>query len=213
MVVLDVADGSMQLTHAQATRIGALASGGGRTVVNIASACQRGEVNAQVVVCVVTRGDAGALERCLAHGIAVEIVAPEPAATFDDRVDAVLARYRVEFVCLAGYLRHFRVNAWAGRTLNIHPALLPDFGGQGMYGMHVHRAVLAAGARESGCTVHWVNGEYDRGETLLQRSCPVEPGDTPETLASRVFQEECLAYPQALQRVLGRGAGTGNRGK
>jgi folate-dependent phosphoribosylglycinamide formyltransferase PurN len=104
----------------------------------------------------------------------------------------------VELVCLAGYLRRFRVDAWRGRTLNIHPALLPDFGGQGMFGTHVHAAVLAAGRTETGCTVHWVDEEYDHGATLVQRRCPVLPGDTAETLAARVFAEECVAYPQAV---------------
>jgi phosphoribosylglycinamide formyltransferase-1 len=136
------------------------------------------------------------------------VVAPEPAADFDDRVDAALRAHGVELVCLCGYLRRLRVAAWRGRALNIHPALLPDFGGAGMYGRRVHEAVLAAGRAESGCTVHWVDEQYDHGETVLQRRCPVEPGDTPETLAARVFAQELLAYPQAIAiaaaRVRGR---------
>jgi folate-dependent phosphoribosylglycinamide formyltransferase PurN len=184
-------------------RIGALASRGGRTVANVADACARGELDARVAVCVVTRAEAGAAEQSRARGIPVEVVAPEPAASFDDRIDAALCAHGVELVCLCGYLRRFRVDAWRGRTLNIHPALLPDFGGTGMWGEHVHRAVLAAGRRESGCTVHWVDEDYDHGATVLQRRCPVEPGDTPEVLAARVFREECLAYPDAIRRVLG----------
>ena len=183
-------------------RIGALASRGGRTVANIADACARGELDARVAVCVVTRPDAGAAAQSRERGIPVEVVAPEPAATFDDRVDAALRAHGAELVCLCGYLRRFRVDAWRGRTLNIHPALLPDFGGPGMWGDHVHRAVLAAGRRESGCTVHWVDEDYDHGEAVLQRRCPVEPGDTPELLAARVFREECRAYPDAIRAVL-----------
>ena len=156
-----------------------------------------------VAVCVVTRADAGAVDRCRAHGIPVAVVAPEPAETFDDRVDAALRAYDVNFVCLAGYLRRFRVGAWHGRALNIHPALLPDFGGQGMYGDRVHRAVLEAGSTVSGCTVHWVDGAYDTGKHVVQRRCPVLPGDTAELLAARVFAEECRAYPEALRQVLG----------
>jgi folate-dependent phosphoribosylglycinamide formyltransferase PurN len=133
-----------------------------------------------MAVCVVTRAEAGAAEQSRARGIPVEVVAPEPAASFDDRIDAALCAHGVELVCLCGYLRRFRVDAWRGRTLNIHPALLPDVGGPGMRGDHVHRAVLAAGRRESGCTVHWVDEVYDHGEAVLQRRCPVEPGDTPE---------------------------------
>ena len=203
MVVPDVADRRVQLTPAETVRIGALASGGGRTVINIAHACARGEIPAMVAVCVVTRDDAGAVDRCRAHGIPVAVVAPEPAETFDDRVDAALLAHDVNFVCLAGYLRRFRVDAWHGRALNIHPALLPDFGGQGMYGDRVHRAVLEAGSTVSGCTVHWVDGAYDTGKHVVQRRCPVHPGDSAETLAARVFAEECIAYPEALRQVLG----------
>jgi phosphoribosylglycinamide formyltransferase-1 len=203
VVILDVADRRVQLTPAETVRIGALASGGGRTVINIAHACARGEIPAMVAVCVVTRADAGAVDRCRAHGIPVAVVAPEPAETFDDRVDAALLAHDVNFVCLAGYLRRFRVDAWHGRALNIHPALLPDFGGQGMYGDRVHRAVLEAGSTVSGCTVHWVDGAYDTGKHVVQRRCPVLPGDSAEALAARVFAEECVAYPEALRQVLG----------
>ena len=203
MVVPDVADRRVQLTPAETVRISALASGGGRTVINIAHACARGEIPAMVAVCVVTRADAGAVDRCRAHGIPVAVVAPEPAETFDDRVDEALRAYDVSFVCLAGYLRRFRVDAWHGRALNIHPALLPDFGGQGMYGDRVHRAVLEAGSTVSGCTVHWVDGAYDTGKHVVQRRCAVHPGDSAETLAARVFAEEGIAYPEALRQVLG----------
>lgn len=202
MVVPDVADRRVQLTPAETVRIGALASGGGRTVINIAHACARGEIPAIVAVCVVTRADTGAFDRCRAHGIPVAVVAPEPADTFDDRVDAALLAHDVNFVCLAGYLRRFRVDAWRGRALNIHPALLPDFGGQGMYGDRVHRAVLDAGSTVSGCTVHWVDSAYDTGKHVVQRRCAVHPGDSAETLAARVFAEECIAYPEALRQVL-----------
>ncbi len=191
----------MQLTRP--VRIGALASRGGRTVENIARACGRGEVPATVAVCVVTRADAPAVERCRAAGVPVEVVAPEPAESFDDRVDAALKAHGADLVCLCGYLRRFRVDAWRGRALNIHPALLPEFGGTGMFGDRVHEAVLAAGRRESGCTVHWVDDQYDHGETVLRRTCPVHPDDTAKTLADRVFREECLAYPEALRKVLG----------
>jgi hypothetical protein len=107
----------------------------------------------------------------------------------------------VDLVCLAGYLRRFRVDAWQGRALNIHPALLPEFGGHGMFGERVHRAVIAAGRTESGCTVHWVDAQYDHGQHVVQRRCPVLPGDTPETLADRVWAEETLAYPEAIRQL------------
>jgi phosphoribosylglycinamide formyltransferase-1 len=128
-------------------------------------------------------------------------VPAEPRATLDDRVDAALREAGTQLVVLAGYLRLFRVQGWRGRCINIHPALLPRHGGKGLWGHHVHEAVLAAGDRESGCTVHWVDEQYDHGETILQRRCPVLPGDTPDTLAARVFAEELEALPEAIRRV------------
>jgi folate-dependent phosphoribosylglycinamide formyltransferase PurN len=83
--------------------------------------------------------------------------------------------------------------------MNIHPALLPSFGGQGMWGHHVHEAVLKAGCKISGCTVHFCTNEYDKGPIIVQRSCPVKDDDTPDTLAVRVFKQECIAYPQAIK--------------
>jgi phosphoribosylglycinamide formyltransferase 1 len=96
--------------------------------------------------------------------------------------------------------------ALEGRVLNIHPALLPRFGGPGMYGHHVHEAVLAAarseGLTQSGCTVHLCNNEYDKGQILLQRTCPILQGDTPDSLAARVFEQELVAYPQAIRDLI-----------
>ncbi len=148
--------------------------------------------------------------RLRAAGVPVEVVpspphaqlAPEQAEAIADRIDRAFEAAGVELVCLCGYLRKFRVGErWRGRAINIHPALLPDFGGAGFHGLHVHRAVLTAGRTETGCTVHWVDEEYDRGATILQRRCPVLPGDTPETLAARVFAEECEALPEAVARI------------
>lgn len=199
MELPDVADGAVQV--APPLVIGALVSGTGRSVANLHAACTRGQVPARVAVVVATRAETPALERCRALGIPTQVVPAEPAATFDDRVDDALKAHGVELVCLCGYLRRFRADAWHGRAINIHPALLPDFGGHGMFGRRVHEAVLASGRRESGCTVHWVSDEYDRGEVILQMQCPVEPGDSPDSLAERVFAVECLAYPQAVTQV------------
>jgi phosphoribosylglycinamide formyltransferase-1 len=105
---------------------------------------------------------------------------------------------------MAGFLKLAPVpDDFAGRVVNIHPSLLPDFGGQGMYGIHVHRAVLDAGRRESGCTVHFCTNEYDRGPIIIQKPAAVLPGDTPETLAERVFAAEQVAYPEAI-RILAK---------
>lgn len=184
-------------------RLGLLISGGGRTALNIHAACAAGAIDARVAVVIAHREEADGVARCREAGLRVAVLPPD--STLADRIDRVLEAAEADLVCLAGYLRRFRVGErWRGRTLNIHPALLPDFGGHGMFGMHVHRAVLAAGRSESGCTVHEVDEEYDHGRTVLARKCAVLPDDTPESLAARVFTEECAAYPEAIRLALSR---------
>lgn len=187
----------------QPARIGILISGGGRTAANIHEACRDGRLPARVSVVIAHREDIAGIARCRDLGLRVAVVPAGDALA--ERVDACLAAAQVELVCLAGYLRRFRVGTrWSGRTLNIHPALLPRFGGKGMYGQHVHEAVLAAGVSESGCTVHEVDEEYDHGATVIERRCPVLPGDTAQRLAERVYREELDAYPQAIAMMLER---------
>jgi formyltetrahydrofolate-dependent phosphoribosylglycinamide formyltransferase len=150
---------------------------------------------ARVVLVVSNRADAAALERARAHGVPAEVL-PDPADSADwlER----LARHRADLVVLAGYLKlvpapviaHYR-----DRIVNVHPALLPAFGGRGMYGHRVHEAVLASGARESGATVHLVDEVYDRGRILAQARVPVQRGDTAETLAARVLAVEHRLLP------------------
>lgn len=186
-------------------RIGVLVSGGGRTAVNLAEAIRRDAIPAEIVAVVATRPTVPAIARCREAGLPVAVVpVAEDPATFDDRLDAALEAAGVELVVLAGYLRKFRVGTrWTGHAINIHPALLPRHGGPGMFGEHVHRAVLAAGDSESGCTVHWVDEQYDHGKAVVQRRCPVVAGDTPESLAARVFAEERIALPEAVGAVVG----------
>jgi formyltetrahydrofolate-dependent phosphoribosylglycinamide formyltransferase len=181
-----------------------LISGGGRTLMNLLDCIERGELAATVDCVIASRECAGA-ERARERGLGVRVIAQRDFANADDMHSAVthaLRGARVELVCLGGYLRWLRIDEpFRGRVINIHPALLPEFGGQGMHGMNVHRAVLAAGRTESGCTVHFVDEHYDHGPTILQRRCPVLPGDTAESLAERVFVEECVAYPEAIGMV------------
>ncbi|MCH2143567.1 MAG: phosphoribosylglycinamide formyltransferase [Phycisphaerales bacterium] len=185
------------------TPIAALISGGGRTVLNLADEIDAGNLPIRISRVVAHRESLAGVARCRDRGLEVTIVPKDPAETMDDRLDEVLLESGAELICLCGYLRHFRVGErWAGRTINIHPALLPDFGGKGMYGAHVHRAVIESGRRESGCTVHFVDEEYDHGPTILQKRCVVHPDDDHETLAARVFALECDAFPEALQQVL-----------
>lgn len=183
-------------------RLGVLLSGGGRTLVNLADRIADGALDATIAVVIASRGSAAGIERARERGLPVEVEAGPDDERRHDAVARHLDAHGVDLVCLAGYLRWFRVDQpRRDRVLNIHPALLPDFGGPGMHGLHVHRAVLAAGRSFSGCTVHFVDEHYDHGPILLQRACPVEPGDDAERLAERVFAEECRAYPEAIELV------------
>lgn len=194
------------MTVAAPLRLGCLVSGGGRSVMNLQDLVERGELPATIAIVLATKPGVAAIERARARGLRAAEIAPDPRATLDDRVDEALRAAGVDLVVLAGYLRLFRPSSWRGRCINIHPALLPRHGGKGLWGHHVHEAVLAAGDRESGCTVHWVDEQYDHGPHILQRRCPVLPGDSPESLASRVFAEELLALPEAIRRIAAENA-------
>ncbi len=180
-------------------RMAVMLSGGGRTMVNIAEAIRRGKLDAQIALVIASRVCAGC-DRARELGLEPVV---EPGVIEAERLGAMLRERGVEWVALCGYLKLVRVPAgFEGRIVNIHPALLPDFGGPGMHGHHVHEAVIKSGAPISGCTVHVVDERYDSGPIVLQRVCPVLPGDTAETLAARVFEQECVAYPEALRLLL-----------
>jgi len=142
------------------------------------------------------------------NGIATVHITEKQFDSFDKFASAMIGRmkeHQVDIILLAGYMRKVPdaiVAAFPERMLNIHPALLPKFGGDGMYGIHVHTAVLEAGETETGATVHFVNEEYDKGAILLQRTVPILPDDTPETLAARVLECEHALYPDALEKLL-----------
>jgi phosphoribosylglycinamide formyltransferase 1 len=183
-------------------RLGVMLSGSGRTLMNLLDVIERGALDADVVLVIASRACLGE-ERARERGLTTVI---EPGKIGAGRLEALLSSHGVTLVALAGYLKLVDVpEPFAGRVVNIHPALLPKFGGPGMYGERVHAAVLAAGERESGCTVHLCDGGFDTGPIVLQRSCPVLTGDTPQTLAARVFEQECIAYPKALQLLIERG--------
>lgn len=179
-------------------------SGGGRTFLNLAAAIDRGELRARVAAVVASRECPGA-EAARRMGLPVRVLSGEIAAA---DLAGVVQEFGAAWVVLAGYLKRVHLpESLGGRVVNIHPSLLPKFGGPGMYGRRVHEAVLAAGERESGCTVHLCDAEYDRGSIILQARVPVLEGDTPETLAERVFAAECRAYPRALGLLLEGRAG------
>ncbi|HMU60733.1 MAG TPA: phosphoribosylglycinamide formyltransferase [Gemmatimonadales bacterium] len=182
---------------AMSYRVAVCVSGGGSNLQALLDRL-RGEEPARVVLVLSNRADAGALERARQAGIPAEVLAdPADASEWITR----LGRRDVDLVVLAGYLKLVPpgvVQKYAGRIINVHPALLPAFGGPGMYGQRVHEAVIASGAAESGPTVHLVDEVYDRGAIVAQRRVPVLPGDTPATLAARVLDEEHRLLPDAV---------------
>jgi formyltetrahydrofolate-dependent phosphoribosylglycinamide formyltransferase len=188
------------MTEQEPIRLAVLISGGGRTVLNLHREIQAAALPARIQVVVSSRADAPGVQRAKAAGLNTIVVERKGLAAddFQRRISAVVGG--ADLVCMAGFLSLWHIpDVWSGRVINIHPALLPEFGGPGMYGHRVHEAVLAAGRNESGCTVHFCDNIYDHGPIILQRRVPVFPGDTPENLADRVFAAECIAYPEAIR--------------
>ncbi|MEX0775249.1 MAG: phosphoribosylglycinamide formyltransferase [Phycisphaeraceae bacterium] len=186
-------------------RLAVLLSGGGRTLENIAQAIDRGELDARIVAVISSKADAYGVIRAKNLGLPVHVVVrkdyPSPQM-FSEPIWTILREAGADLVCLCGFLSLITIpDEYAQRMLNIHPALLPAFGGKGMYGHHVHEAVLAAGCKVSGCTVHFCDQQYDTGPIIVQRACPVRENDTAETLADRVFDEECRAYVHAIRLI------------
>lgn len=183
-------------------RLACLISGGGRTVLNLHEQIVAGGLDAEIVCVIASRPCAG-VGRCEAAGLAVEVVAPRsfPDETaYGVAVWSRIADSGADLVVLAGFLSRLPIpKRWDLRVLNIHPSLLPAFGGAGMYGDRVHRAALARGVTVSGCTVHLVTEEYDAGPIVLQAVVPVEPDDDADALAARVFAAECEALPEAIR--------------
>ncbi|MGB3542415.1 phosphoribosylglycinamide formyltransferase [Rubrivirga sp.] len=185
-------------------RLAFFASGGGSNVGAILDAIDRGDLRAEAVGLVTDRPDTGAAGRARDRAIPVTVVPPAEPAVFAQQILDVLARWETDTVALAGYLRKIPepvVWAYRHRVLNVHPSLLPAFGGAGMYGKRVHRAVLEYGCRVSGATVHLVDAEFDTGPVILQEPVRVEADDTPESLAARVLEVEHRLFPQALALV------------
>jgi len=187
-----------------------LVSGGGSNLQALIDAQTAGTLNGARVVAVISdREGVYALERARAAGIPAIVEKPNPGLAkterrreLSDRILCVCREKEIGLVVLAGFLSILSgviLEEYSGRIVNLHPALLPKFGGDGMYGIHVHRAVIAAGETESGCTVHIVDAGTDTGPILLQRRVPVLPGDTPESLAQRIHKEEHVAIVEAVR--------------
>ena len=180
-----------------AARLGILLSGSGTTYANLVEAIAQGRLPAQIAVVVSSKADAGGVARAQNYGHPL-VIAQDSAA-----VTAALLDHQCDVVAMCGWLKFYDPPAaLRGRVVNIHPSLLPAFGGKGMFGMHVHRAVVAAGVSETGCTAHLVSGDYDSGPHLGQLRVPVLLNDTAEVVQQRVQQAECALYPQVLSALI-----------
>ena len=184
-------------------RLGVLISGGGKTLLNILECIEKGELNAEVPVVISSRSKVKGVERALKAGLDVKVIRTKDFSDVDEfskQLEETLVAAEVDLVIQGGWLCLWKIpERYIDKVMNIHPALLPSFGGKGMWGHHVHEAVLAASCKVSGCTVHFCTNEYDNGPIIVQRTCRVEEGDTADTLANRVFEQECIAYPEAIR--------------
>ncbi len=184
-------------------RLAVLLSKSGTSLQNLLDRSADGRLNAQVVAVVSNQANAFGLERARRAKISTFTVDRKESgsvAEFSRRIFAHCREAQADLVCLAGFLQLIEVpDEFLGRVMNIHPALIPAFCGKGYYGHHVHEAVLEGGAKVTGCTVHFVDNQYDHGPIILQRTAEVRDDDTPDSLAGRVFAEECAAYPEAIR--------------
>jgi formyltetrahydrofolate-dependent phosphoribosylglycinamide formyltransferase len=187
----------------QPINLAVLLSGSGTTLQNFIDEIVEGRLKARIGVVVASRPDVLGVERARRAGLNAVIIERkrfEDVAHFSREVFRHVDEAHADLVCLAGWLSLLDVpEKYHGRVMNIHPALLPSFGGKGLFGTKVHRAVMDHGCKVSGCTVHFLDATYDTGPIILQRTCAVEENDTPEALAARVFEQEKLAYPEAIR--------------
>ncbi len=184
-------------------KIGVLLSGEGTSLENLAECIDGGGVPAEIVVVVASKSGSGGLERARRRGIpavAVPRTQHPDVGTFNDALHAVLEEHGADFVALLGFLSPFETRRrFDARTINVHPALIPAFCGKGFYGSRVHEAVLEAGVKVTGATVHFVDAQYDHGPIILQEAVPVRDDDTPDTLAERVRAAERRLVPEAIR--------------
>jgi phosphoribosylglycinamide formyltransferase-1 len=186
--------------------IAVLVSGGGTTLQNLIDRIAAGRLPVRIVQVVSSRADAFGVERARRAGLPVEVISRKQVSTlesFSERTFDACRRAGAKLIAFGGYLQLLKIpDDYRMKIVNIHPALLPAFGGKGMYGHHVHEAVLEYGAKVTGCTVHFVDDQYDHGPIVAQRIVEVRDDDTPDTLAARVFAEECELYPAAIRAVM-----------
>jgi phosphoribosylglycinamide formyltransferase-1 len=193
------------MTDSKNLRLAVLISGGGTTLRNLIDQIAAGQLRAEIVTVVSSNRDAKGLHYAAAANIPAHVVERHTVPSPEDFSTSVFQHCRVagaDLVVMAGWLKLVAIPTdFTNRVINIHPALIPLFCGKGMYGPTVHRAVLDSGTRISGCTVHFVDNQYDHGPIIAQRSVPVLDGDTAESLAARVFAQECELYPTVINLI------------
>ncbi|MBR4759382.1 MAG: phosphoribosylglycinamide formyltransferase [Lachnospiraceae bacterium] len=187
--------------------IAIFASHGGTDMQAIVDGCKQGKINADVKILICNNPDAYVIERAKKEEIPYEIVNAKTCGGDEgvsNKLLSLMKEYQIDMIFLAGYMKKLPVavlEQYDNRIFNIHPALLPKYGGKGMYGIHVHEAVIAAGEKESGVTIHRVNSQYDSGEIIRQATVPVIEGDTPDTLAARVLEREHLFLVEVISDI------------
>lgn len=192
------------MPKAKPLRVAVLLSGGGTTLENIIGEIASARLPATICLVLSSRRDAYGLTRAENHGIPTAVV---PSCQFkrdwnamSEALNQALEPFEPDLIVLAGFMCLYRIPPrYQGKVMNIHPALIPAFCGKNLYGHHVHEAVIDSGVKVSGCTVHFVDNEYDHGPIITQRTVPVLDDDTPDSLAARVFEQECIAYPRAIR--------------
>ncbi len=185
--------------------IAVLISGGGTTLKNLIELRDRGELAVDFRLVVSSKKDAGGLAFAEAASIPCLIAPKRKTQTAEEHSESIFGPIRqsgAKLVVMGGYLQHVLIPAdFENRVINIHPSLIPSFSGKGMYGLRVHQAAIDFGVKVSGCTVHFVDNEYDHGPIILQRTCDVLESDSAESLQKRVFELECLALPAAIRSL------------
>ncbi len=187
-------------------KVAVFLSGGGTTLRNLLEKQNCGQLNVEFRLVISSKPHAGGLEIARNAGIEAQVIRKseygKDAAAYSLAMFDPCRRAEIDLVVMGGFLQHVLIpDDFINRVINIHPALIPSFCGKTMYGSHVHAAALEYGVKVSGCTVHFVDNQYDNGPILLQRTCPVLDNDTPQTLAARVFAEECEALPEAIRTI------------
>lgn len=187
-------------------RLGVLISGGGTTLLNFLDCIQAGSLSATVPIVISSQPDCPGVERARDAGLECVAISRRDfssVADYSAEVFDVLRSHKADLVTLAGFLNLLQIpDDFALKVLNIHPSLIPAFCGKGMYGHHVHEAAVQRGVRVSGCTVHFADNEYDHGPIVIQRSVKIPDGADAQAVARLVFEEEKIAYPEAIRRVV-----------